>query len=70
MEGQRLDQMYGDYLRQRDYPIEQLGYMSNLLRGLPVGLNTTNITYAQPPGIGQQLLGTGLAGLGAYNMMR
>lgn len=70
MEAQRLDQMYADYLRQRDYPIEQLGYMSNLLRGLPVGLNTTNITYAQPPGIGQQLLGTGLAGLGAYNMTR
>jgi hypothetical protein len=70
MEGQKLDQFYADYLRQRDYPIEQLGYMSNLLRGLPAGLNTTNITYAQQPGAAQQLLGTGLAGLGAYNMMR
>ena len=70
MEGQKLDQFYADYLRQRDYPIEQLGYMSNLLRGLPVGLNTTNITYAQQPGAAQQLLGTGLAGLSAYNLAR
>jgi hypothetical protein len=55
-----LDQYYADFLRQRDYPIEQLGYMSNLLRGLPVGLNTTNITYGPQPGMAQQVLGGGL----------
>jgi hypothetical protein len=60
MEQQRLDQYYADFLRQRDYPIEQLGYMSNLLRGLPVGLNTTNITYGPQPGMAQQVLGGGL----------
>jgi len=60
MEQQQLDQYYADFLRQRDYPIEQLGYMSNLLRGLPVGLNTTNITYGPQPGMAQQVLGGGL----------
>lgn len=67
MEQQRLDQFYADFLRQRDAPIEQLGYMSNLLRGLPVGLNTTNITYGPQPGMAQQVLG---AGLGAAALSR
>lgn len=70
MEQQRLDQYYADFLRQRDYPIEQLGYMSNLLRGLPLGLNTTNITYAPSPSMAQQVLGTGLGALGMYNTLR
>jgi hypothetical protein len=69
MEQQRLDQYYADFLRQRDYPIEQLGYMSNLLRGLPVGLNTTNITYGQNPSMASQVLGTGLGALGAYRSL-
>ena len=69
MEQQRLDQYYADFLRQRDYPIEQLGYMSNLLRGLPVGLNTTNITYGQNPSMASQVLGTGLGALGAYRAL-
>jgi hypothetical protein len=69
LEQQRLDQYYGDFLRQRDYPIEQLGYMSNLLRGLPVGLNTTNITYGQTPSMASQVLGTGLGALGMYKTL-
>lgn len=69
MEQQRLDQYYADFLRQRDYPIEQLGYMSNLLRGLPVGLNTTNITYGQNPSMASQVLGTGLGALGMYKTL-
>jgi hypothetical protein len=69
MEQQRLDQFYADFLRQRDYPIEQLGYMSNLLRGLPIGLNTTNITYGQTPSMASQVLGTGLGALGMYKSL-
>ena len=64
-----LDQAYADFLRQRDYPMEQLGYYSNLLRGLPVQLGSTQTTYAQPPSMTQQIGGLGLAGLGLYNMM-
>lgn len=69
-EQQRLDQMYADFLRQRDYPMEQLGYFSNILRGLPVQLSSTATTYGQSPSAFQQLAGVGLGGLGLYNMSR
>lgn len=70
LEQQRLDQMYADFLRQRDYPMEQLGYFSNMLRGLPVQLSSTQTTYGQPPSMASQILGAGLGGLGLYNTMR
>jgi len=65
---QLLDQQYADFLRQRDYPMEQLGYFSNLMRGVPVGLGSTNLSYAQPPSIASQVGGLGLAGLGLYRL--
>jgi hypothetical protein len=68
MEQQVLDQRYADFLRQRDYPMEQLGYFSNLLRGLPMQMGSTQTTYAAPPSIASQIGGLGLAGLGLYNM--
>ena len=70
LEQQRMDQAYADFLRQRDYPMEQLGYFSNLMRGIPVGLGSTATTYAQPPSIASQVGGLGLAGLGLYNLAR
>jgi hypothetical protein len=70
LEQQRMDQAYADFLRQRDYPMEQLGYFSNLMRGVPVQLGSTATTYAQPPSIASQVGGLGLAGLGLYNLAR
>jgi hypothetical protein len=64
-----LDQAYADFLRQRDYPMEQLGYYSNLLRGLPLGLSSTQTTYATPPSMASQVLGTGLGALGMYKTL-
>jgi len=66
LEQQRLDQAYADFLRQRDYPMEQLGYYSNLLRGLPMQLSSTQTTYATPPSMLQQIGGSaaGIYGLG------
>jgi hypothetical protein len=69
LEQQYLDQAYADFLRQRDYSMERLGQFSNILRGLPVGLSTTNTTYATPPSFGSQALGTGLAGLSMARMV-
>jgi hypothetical protein len=63
---QRLDQQYQDFLRQRDYPMEQLQQYSSLLRGVPVTPSSTTSTYGQQPGIGQQLLGTGLGAASIY----
>jgi hypothetical protein len=65
---QQMDMAYADFLRQRDYPMEQLGYYSNLLRGVPVQLGSTATTYAQPPSMGAQVSGLGLGALGMYNM--
>lgn len=65
---QYLDTAYADFLRQRDYPMEQLGYYSNLMRGIPVGLGSTATTYAQPPSMTAQIGGLGLGALGLYNM--
>jgi hypothetical protein len=66
---QLLDQSYADFLAQRDYPMEQLGYFSNLMRGIPVQLGSTATTYAQPPSMTGQLANLGIAGLGMYNLM-
>jgi hypothetical protein len=69
-EQQRLDTDYADFLRQRDYPTEQLAYFSNMLRGLPVQPGSMQTTYAPPPSTLSQVGGLGLAGLGLYNMMQ
>jgi len=70
MQQQYLDQQYGDFLRQRDYPMEQLGYFSNLLRGLPMQLNSTQTSYAPPPSVASQLLGGGLGAYSTYKMLQ
>lgn len=70
MEQQRLDQLYADFLRQRDFPTEQLSYFSNILRGIPFQMGSTQTTYAPPPSMASQVLGAGVGGLGLYNTMR
>jgi hypothetical protein len=70
IEQQKLDTAYADFLRQRDYPMEQLGQYSALLRGLPMQMGSTQTTYAPPPSIASQIGGLGLAGLGAYNLAK
>ena len=70
LDQQHLDQQYADFLRQRDYPMEQLGYYSNLMRGLPIGLNSTATTYAQQPSIGSQIAGAGLGAASLYNLAK
>lgn len=70
LEQQQMDLAYADFLRQRDYPMEQLGYYSALLRGLPMTMGSTQTTYAQPPSMASQIGGLGLAGLGLSNLMK
>jgi len=65
---QQYDRAYADFLAQRDYPMEQLGYYSNLMRGIPIQLGSTTTTYAPPPSLASQVTGLGLAGLGLYNL--
>ena len=54
-----LNNQYQDYLNQQNHPYQQLSFMSNLLRGLPMS-NTTAQVYQQPPSMLGQVAGAGL----------
>jgi len=70
-EAQRLmDLRYQDFLRQQDYPMQRLGQYSALIRGLQPISPTSTMSYQTPVSPFQQLLGLGIAGLGAYGAMR
>ena len=64
LEQQRLGQGYQDFLEQQKYPYQQLEFMSNILRGTPMG--TVQSMYQSQPSLGSQLLGAGTALGGAY----
>lgn len=62
-----LDIGYQDYLRQQGYPAEQLGFYSDVLRGLPVAAaSTQNQQGYQSYNPLQQGLGAGLSALSLY----
>jgi hypothetical protein len=67
---QGLDMGYQDFLRQQAWPREQLAFYSSMLQGTPVQPGTTTATYGPQPSYGQQLMGTGIAGLGLANAFR
>ncbi len=64
---QNLDLAYQDFLKQRNYPYQQLAFMSDMLRGLPLS-QTAQTMYTAPPNLASQLGGLGMAGLGIYGM--
>mgnify|MGYP003138036953 CR=1 FL=1 len=64
-----LDMGYQDFLRQQDATRGQLGFLAQLLRGVPVQPEQTISTFQQQPGLFQSLIGTGLGGLGLYRGM-
>jgi hypothetical protein len=59
LEQQRLNQMYEDFLARQRYPYSQLGFMSDIIRGIPATAASQQI-YQAPP----NPLST-VAGLGA-----
>jgi hypothetical protein len=61
-EQQKISQSIQDWANTQQYPLMQLGVMSNMLRGLPMQSQTTNQYVAAPNPITQ---GIGLAGAGA-----
>lgn len=64
-----LDVAYQDFLRQQQFPSQQLGTYSNILRGLPVGDAGTQTT-TQPYNPMQQALGAGISAVGLYKGMQ
>jgi len=71
MEQAKINQQIQDYGMAQQYPMMQLGNMSNLLRGLPMQSTTAQSYQAAPSTLSQVAgLGTaGIAGLGLYNTM-
>jgi hypothetical protein len=66
-----LNQQVQNYAMAQQYPQQQLAFMSNMLRGLPLQSTTANMYQAAPSAVSQLAgLGTaGIAGLGMYNAM-
>jgi hypothetical protein len=69
LEQQKINQAIQDFANAQQYPLMQLGTMSNMLRGLPMQAQTTNQYVAAPNPITQ---GIGVAGAGAsiYNALK
>ena len=61
-----LDLMYQDYQNQQQFPYQQIGFLSNILQGTPMGQTTTMTGQTPTPSMGQQLAGLGITGLGIY----
>ena len=61
----QLNTEYQDFLNAQNYPYKQLGFMSDMLRGLPL-TQQSSAMYGQAPSAVSQIAGLGLAGAGAY----
>lgn len=57
-----LNTQYQDYLNAQNYPYKQLGFMSDMLRGLPLTQQSSAL-YATPPSMVSQVAGLGGAAL-------
>jgi hypothetical protein len=64
-----LDMAYQDFQNQQNYPYKQLGFMSDLIRGLPLGQQSTSSVYEAPGSTMGQLAGLGLGAYGISRMM-
>lgn len=69
LQQQGLTQAYQDFQNQQNYPYKQLGFMSDMIRGLPLGQQTTRQVYEPEPGMGSQLMGLGTAAMGLSKFM-
>jgi hypothetical protein len=67
MKQQGLDLAYQDFQNQKNYPQQQLGYMANMINGLPIG-STSTATSTGTPGSPSGLQTLGALGMGAYGM--
>ena len=62
-----LNNQYQDFLNYQNYPYKQMGFMSDMIRGLPLAQQSATM-YAQPPSMLSQVAGAGIAakGLGVF----
>jgi hypothetical protein len=62
-----LGAQYQDFLNFQNYPYKQLGFMSDIIRGVPL-TQTGSALYQQPPSAVSQLAGLGTAAFGASKL--
>jgi hypothetical protein len=62
-----LDMAYQDFINQQNYPYKQLGFMSDMIRGLPLGQQSTSQVYQGNPSTLQTV---GALGMGAYGLSK
>jgi hypothetical protein len=60
-----LDVTRENLLAQQALPFQRIGFLSDIFRGVPALQQTFSRTATPPPSRGSQLLGLGIAGLGA-----
>jgi len=63
----QLNTEYQDFLNYQNQPYKQMGFMSDMIRGLPMS-QLSSTMYQQPPSMIQQVAGLGITGkaLGAF----
>ncbi len=68
LEQQGLTQGYQDFQNQQNYPYKQLGFFADMIRGLPLGQQSTSQIYEAPGSMAGQIagLGTGMLGLSKF----
>jgi len=63
-----LNNQYQDYLNAQNYPYKQLGFMSDMLRGLPLTQQSSTV-YQAAPSMVSQAAGLGTAAIGLSKFM-
>ena len=69
LEQARINQAMQNYATQQQYPLMQLGVMSNMLRGLPMQASTTS-SYAAQPSVASQFAGAAGTGMTLANQAK
>lgn len=64
-----LDVQYQQYLDSLNFPYKQIGFMSDILRGLPLSQGTSTL-YQAPPNMLSQIGGAGLGLYGASRLFK
>lgn len=70
LQQQGLTQAYQDFINQQNYPYKQLGFMSDLIRGLPLGQQSTASVYQPPGSVAGQIAGLGVGALGLTGLAK
>ena len=66
---QIINQDVQNYATAQQYPQQQLAFMNSMLRGLPLQTSTTQ-QYQAAPSFTSQAAGLGIAGAGAYQLLK